>query len=154
MILTNFYNQSPKITTKIIFQILSVLSIVDLIWIIFFSSAWTHLTKEEREKSNNTDSEDILPFWDSLWLIHGFVYFLAYIELILKILLLYYLFTNYSEKYAWKDLFNLNYEGSNIDKQISNDEQNQIENISNNMDDFKKEIGTNSFEENFQNEYE
>jgi hypothetical protein len=35
----------PKITTKIIIQILAILSIADIIWIIFFSGAWTHLNK-------------------------------------------------------------------------------------------------------------
>ena len=153
MILTNFYNQSPKITTKIIFQIFAILALADIIWIIYFSGAWTHLSKEEREKNNNNDSEDIISFWDSLWLIHGFVYFLAYIELILKILLLYYLFTDYNGKYIWKDLFNLNYDGSNMDKQTPSEDQNQLNNISNNIDNFQKEIGTNSLDD-FHNEYE
>ena len=153
MILTNFYNQSPKITTKIIFQIFAILSLADIIWIIYFSGAWAHPNKEEREKNDNNDSEDILFFWDSLWFIHGFVYILAYIELILKILLLYYLFIDYNGKYTWKDLLNLNYEGSNVDKQTANDEQNQMNNISNNIEDIKKDIGNDSLDD-FQNDYE
>ena len=78
---------------------------------------------------------------------------MAYIELILKILLLYYLFTDYNGKYTWKDLLNLHYEGSNIDKQTANDEQNQMNNISNNIEDIKKEIGNDSLDD-FQNDFE
>ena len=154
MILTNFYNQTPKITTKIIIQLLAILSITDIIWIIYFSGAWTHLSKEERAENNDNDSEDVIEYWNSLWFIHGFVYFLAFIELILKALLLYYLFMDYNGKYSWKDLLNLNYDGINKDKQTPVNEDNQINNISNDIGDFKKEIGTNSFDENFHNEYE
>ena len=95
MILTNFYNRTPKITTKIIIQLLAILSFADIIWIFFFSGAWTHLSKEERAKSEDNDSEDMVQYWDSLWFIHGFVYFLSFVELILKLLLLYYLITDY-----------------------------------------------------------
>ena len=154
MILTNFYNQTPKITTKIIIQLLAILSIADIIWIIYFSGAWTHLSKEEMAENNDNDSEDVIEYWNSLWFIHGFVYFLAFIELILKALLLYYLFMDYNGKYSWKDLLNLNYDGINKDKQTPVNEDNQINNISNDIGDFKKEIGTNSFDENFHNEYE
>ena len=154
MILTNFYNQTPKITTKIIIQLLAILSIADIIWIIYFSGAWTYLSKEERAENNDNDSEDVIEYWNSLWFIHGFVYFLAFIELILKALLLYYLFMDYNGKYSWKDLLNLNYDGINKDKQTPVNEDNQINNISNDIGDFKKEIGTNSFDENFHNEYE
>ena len=154
MILTNFYNQTPKITTKIIIQLLAILSIADIIWIIYFSGAWTHISKEERADNNDNDSEDVIEYWNSLWFIHGFVYFLAFIELILKALLLYYLIMDYNGKYSWKDLLNLNYDGINKDKQTPVNEDNQINNISNDIGDFKKEIGTNSFDENFHNEYE
>ena len=107
MILNNFYNQSPKITTKIIIQIFAILSIVDILWIIYFSGAWTHVPKEKQQLKIK-DSADIIDFWNSLWLIHGIVYFLAFIELILKGLLLYYLIMDYNGKYSWKDLINLN----------------------------------------------
>ena len=92
LILDNFYNSSPKITSKIIIQIFFILLIPDILWIIYFTGAWTHLSKEERAKINIEESEDIVNFWDSLWFIHGLVYFLAFIELILKSLVLF-LFT-------------------------------------------------------------
>ena len=154
MILTNFYNQTPKITTKIIIQLLSLLSLADIIWIMFFSGAWTHLSKEERAENNNNDPQDIVEFWDSLSFMHGFVYFLSFIELILKLLLLYYLIMDYNGKYTWIDLFNLNYDGTNKNEEKTSNEQNQINNISNDIAELGKEVGTNSFEENFNNEYE
>ena len=154
MILSNFYNQSPKNTTKFIIQLLVVLSFADTIWIMFFRNAWTHLSKEEREKNNINDTEDIITYWDSLSFIHWLVYFLAFVELILKGLLFYYLFIDYKGKYVWKDLLNLKYDNSNKNSQINNEEQNQFNNISNNLGDLRKEAGTNSFDENFQNDYE
>ena len=154
MILTNFYNRTPKITTKIIIQLLAILSFADIIWIIFFSGAWTHLSKEERAKSGNNDSEDVIQYWDSLWFIHGFVYFLSFVELILKLLLLYYLIVDYKGKYSLGDLLNLNYDETNNDDQAPINEQNQNNNISNDIEGFGQEIGTNSFEENFRNGYE
>jgi len=154
MILTNFYNRTPKITTKIIIQLLAILSFADIIWIIFFSGAWTHLSKEERAKSGDNDSEDVIQYWDSLWFIHGFVYFLSFVELILKLLLLYYLIVDYKGKYSLEDLLNLNYDETNNDDQAPINEQNQNNNISNDIEGFGQEIGTNSFEENFRNDYE
>ena len=154
MILTNFYNQTPKITTKIIIQLVAILSIADIICIFYFSGAWTHLSKEEKAKNNDNDSEDIIEYWNSLWFIHGFVYFLAFVELILKSLLLYYLIMDYNGKYSWKDLLNLNYDGISTDKQTMANDENHINNISNDIGDFKKEMEANSFEENFHNEYE
>ena len=119
-----------------------------------FSGAWTHLSKEERAENNNNDPQDIVEFWDSLSFMHGFVYFLSFIELILKLLLLYYLIMDYNGKYTWIDLFNLNYDGTNKNEQTTSNEQNQINNISNDIEELGKEVGTNSFEENFNNEYE
>ena len=120
----------------------------------FFSGAWTHLSKEERAENNNNDPQDIVEFWDSLSFMHGFVYFLSFIELILKLFLLYYLIMDYNGKYTWIDLFNLNYDGTNKNEQTTSNEQNQINNISNDIAELGKEVGTNSFEENFNNEYE
>ena len=154
MILSNFYNQSPKNTTKFIIQLLVVLSFADTIWIMFFRNAWTHLSKEEREKNNINDTEDIITYWDSLSFIHWLVYFLAFVELILKGLLFYYLFIDYKGKYVWKDLLNLKYDNANKNSQINNEDQNQFNNISNDLGDLRKEAGTNSFDENFQNDYE
>ena len=105
MILTNFYNRTPQVTSKVIIQLIIILSIADLIWIIYFSKAWIQLSDEERAKIGNESG--IAEFWDSLWFIHGFVYFLAFIELIIKALLSYYLIVDYKEKYSLKSLFNL-----------------------------------------------
>jgi hypothetical protein len=150
MILTNFYNRKPKVTSKIIIQLFIILSIADIIWIIYFSSAWIHLSEEERAKTK--DDAGIGIFWDSLWFIHGFVYFLAFVELILKALLLYYLIMDYKGKYSLKDLMNFNYDGIGSTKEMPGEEIQVSNNISNDIGGFEKDIGD-SFDENFQNNF-
>ena len=150
MILTNFYNRKPKITSKIIIQLFIILSIADIIWIIYFSNAWIHLTEEERAKTK--DDSGIGIFWDSLWFIHGFVYFLAFVELILKALLLYYLIMDYKGKYSLKDLMNFNYDGIGSTKEMPGEDIQVSNNISNDIGGFEKDIGD-SFDENFQNNF-
>ena len=149
MILTNFYNRTPQVTSKVIIQLFTILSIADIIWIIYFSKAWIKLSDEERTKIGNESG--IAEFWDSLWFIHGFVYFLAFIELIIKGLLLYYLIVDYKEKYSLKSLFNFSYDdnsdskSSNIGSDVKKDDiNNQISN------DLGFGRDTNSFDENFQ----
>ena len=149
MILTNFYNRTPQVTSKVIIQLFTILSIADIIWIIYFSKAWIQLSDEERAKIGNESG--IAEFWDSLWFIHGFVYFLAFIELIIKGLLLYYLIVDYKEKYSLKSLFNFSYDdnsdskSSNIGSDVKKDDiNNQISN------DLGFGRDTNSFDENFQ----
>ena len=145
MLLTNFYNQNPKATTKIIFQMLTILILADIVWIVLFSSAWEH--NDEEDTKTKVDNE----YWDSLWFIHKIVYVLAYIELILKGFLLYYLFADFKEKYKLGDLFNFNYdEGKNsIQPQNADDQQ---MNFDNSMNKHVNE-SNNSFMENFQNRY-
>ena len=63
MVLTNFYNQNPKATTKIIIQILIILTLADIVWIYLFSSAWEH---DDESEDKSKSSEDDNQFWDSL----------------------------------------------------------------------------------------
>ena len=144
MLLINFYNSKTKAITKIIIQMITLLILADIIWIILFSTAWEHDTQSENP------SEDV-QFWDSLWFIHKLVYVLAYIELLLKGFLLYYLVVYFKEKYQLKDLFNLNYddEKSKNQDQNFNEQQNLGENSFNNY----QNESNNSFAENFQNKY-
>ena len=144
MLLTNFYNQFPKATIKIIFQMLTILTLADIVWISLFSGAWDH------DQENKNPSGEI-QFWESLWFIHKIVYILAYIELILKCLLLYYLFADFKEKYKLGDLFNFNYdEGKNMIQSQNADQQNNLNN--NSMSNFMNE-SDNSFKEDFHNNY-
>ena len=145
MLLTNFYNQNPKATTKIIFQMLTILILADIVWIVLFSSAWEH-NDEEDTKTKKVDNE----YWDSLWFIHKIVYVLAYIELILKVFLLYYLFADFKEKYKLSDLFNFNYDDGKSIQPQNQDEQQM--NFDNSMNKHVNE-SNNSFMENFQNRY-
>ena len=148
MILTNFYNQNPKATTKIIFQMLLLLFLADIVWIVLFSSAWEHNDETEGQSKHSAGDNT---FWDSLWLIHKIVYILAYIELLLKGFLLYYLFADFKEKYKLSDLFNFNYDDGKNNTQPQNIDEQQI-NFDNSMAKFANE-SNNSYVENFQNNY-
>ena len=145
MLLINFYNSKTKAITKIIIQMIAILILADIVWILLFSSAWEHSSEEEGKKRDDVE------FWDSLWFVHKLVYVLAYLELILKCILLYYLVVNFNEKYKFKDLFNLNYEDDKkiIQPQNINEQQN---NGDNNGDNYINE-SNNSFASNFKNKY-
>ena len=146
MLLINFYNSKTKAITKIIIQMIAILILADIVWILLFSSAWEHNSENEGENL----TEDI-QFWDSLWFVHKLVYVLAYLELILKGFLLYYLVVDFKEKYKFMDLFNLNYEDEKnmIQSQNINEAQNFGDNSINNY----QNESNNSFAENFQNKY-
>ena len=148
MILTNFYNQNPKATTKIIFQMLLLLFLADIVWIVLFSNAWEHNDETEGQSKH---SEGDNTFWDSLWLIHKIVYILAYIELLLKGFLLYYLFADFKEKYKISDLFNFNYDDGKNSIQPQNIDEQQM-NFDNSMNRFVNE-SNHSYAEDFQNRY-
>ena len=124
---------------------IAILILADIVWILLFSSAWEHSSEEEGKKRDDVE------FWDSLWFVHKLVYVLAYLELILKGILLYYLVVNFNEKYKFKDLFNLNYEDDKkiIQPQNINEQQN---NGDNSMNNYINE-SNNSFVENFKNKY-
>ena len=145
MLLINFYNSKTKAITKIIIQMIALLILADIIWIILFSTAWEHDAQSENP------SEDV-QFWDSLWFIHKLVYVLAYIELLLKGFLLYYLVVYFKEKYQLKDLFNLNYddEKNMIQSQDNNNEQQNIGD--NSMNNYGNE-SNNSYVEKLRKEY-
>ena len=145
MLLINFYNSKTKAITKIIIQMITILIFADIIWILLFSSAWEH------NSENEIDVSEDIQFWDSLWFVHKLVYVLAYLELILKGFLLYYLVVDFKEKYKFKDLFNLNYDDEK--NMIQSQNINEQQNVGNNsMDNFQNE-SNNSFAENFQNKY-
>ena len=154
MILNKFYNQSPAATTKLLIQILAILIFADFIWFFFFGSAWSHdLIKAEDL------TLDIIEFWTSLSFMHGFVYFISVVELIVKIILFIYLFLTYKGKYSWKDLLTLNYDGltkyhpegnkSEANEDIENLEPNEKQNKENN-----NEINPGiSYQDSFHNNY-
>ena len=89
-------------------------------------------------------------FWDSLWLVHKIVYILAYIELILKGFLLYYLIVDFKEKYKLSELFNFNYDNGKNSIQPQNIDE--MENVDNSMKNFVNQ-SDNSYAEDFQNKY-
>jgi hypothetical protein len=76
IIINNFYNQNPKLFTKIIVQILALLIVADLIWLIVMIPTWSH------------EKEDKNLYWNSLSGIHSFAIVFAFLELILKTILI------------------------------------------------------------------
>ena len=145
MLLINFYNSKTKAITKIIIQMISILILADIVWIVLFSTAWEH--NEESEKQRDTDAI----FWDSLWFVHKIVYILAYLELILKCFLLYYLIVFFKGKYKLKDLFNLNYDDEKNVIQSPNINERQ-DNIDNSINNYANE-SNNSYMDDFKNKY-
>ena len=145
MLLINFYNSKTKAITKIIIQMITILILADIVWIVLFSTAWEH--NEENEKKRDTD----VIFWDSLWFVHKIVYILAYLELILKCFLLYYLIVFFKGKYKLKDLFNLNYDDEKnvIQSPYINERQ---DNIDNSINNYANE-SNNSYMDDFKNKY-
>ena len=122
---------------------ISILILADIIWIILFSTAWEHNSEETK-----TDTDIV--FWDSLWFVHKIVYILAYLELILKGFLLYYLVVFFKGKYKIKDLFNLNYDDEkNV---IQSQDINERQDFNDNSVNYANE-SNNSYMENFQNKY-
>ena len=124
---------------------IAILILADIVWILLFSSAWEHNSEEDKKRG------DDVQFWDSLWFVHKLVYVLAYLELILKGILLYYLVADFKEKYGFKNLLNMNYDdGKNMIQSPNINEQKNIgDNSINNFGD----ESNNSFAENFQNKY-
>ena len=145
MLLINFYNSKTKAITKIIIQMITILILADIVWIVLFSTAWEH--NEESEKQRDTDAI----FWDSLWFVHKIVYILAYLELILKCFLLYYLIVFFKGKYKLKDLFNLNYDDEKNVIQSPNINERQ-DNIDNSINNYANE-SNNSYMDDFKNKY-
>ncbi len=86
IILNNFYNQNPKIFTKIIIQIITVLIVADIIWLFVMIPTWTHLINDKSD------------YWKSLSGMHTFVIVFAFFELILKGLITAYLVYDYNQK--------------------------------------------------------
>ena len=115
MILANFYNQKPQGCSKIITHLMFILIFADILWLIFFTSAWIH-------EKNSKDSPEIAKYWDSLSFVHSLVYFLSIIELIIKIVLIWYFSSIYREKRSLKELCNFNYDekGSTPGNQFNN----------------------------------
>ena len=85
IILNNFYNEDSKLFSKIIIHTLTLLVIIDIIWMIFTFSLWSHERK-------------IDVFWDNLQGIHTFGKIFSFLELGLKVLIVAYLVVNFKNK--------------------------------------------------------
>ena len=118
--------------------------VIDIIWIILFSSGWDHDSERKLVEGS------VEYYWDSLWFIHGLVYICAYFELILKGFLLYYLIVDFKEKYKLNELINLNYDDNTGTKNENNIQNQNRENDS--MNAFVND-SNNSYAKDFVNNY-
>ena len=75
---------------------------VDIIWLIFCSSSHNNNNKYEEEIVQN--------YWDSLSLLHGVIFILAILELIIKGVICYLCFMVFKEKGEVKNLINFTYD--------------------------------------------
>ena len=108
------------------------------------------MTLRIKKKKKTAEKEEV--FWESLWFIHALVYILAYIEVILKGFLLYYLIADFKEKYKFGDLLNFNYDdGKGITQQQNAGDEQQM-NFDNSINNFVNESNF-SYAEHFQNHY-
>lgn len=98
-LINKYYADEPEYYSKILFHIVAALIIVDIIWIAITMPYWS--------TSSKTHSE----YWDSLSTVHTIAIILAFVQIAVKALMGYLIFSNF--KVQFKDagkLFNLNYE--------------------------------------------
>lgn len=100
-IFNNYYENSPKLFTKIIIQLLLLLCIADIIWFSVMSSVW----------SKNSTNEYFLA-QNSLRIMAQII---CWIQIIVKLGLGYYLFLSFKSRYPHElaYLTNLNYKQTN-----------------------------------------
>jgi hypothetical protein len=99
VLFNNYFKSDGQYFSKILIHLIVIMSIADVLWLIIWQPYW------------GSDSDDKNVSWDSISGIHGFVIFLAYLELLVKIGLIAVLFTNYKKNYPDKinELFTISY---------------------------------------------
>jgi hypothetical protein len=107
--LASYYSKYPRLIEKLNFQFLLILICIDLIWLFVMSSVWNHDNDENKE------------YWKSLSTMHNIVYFLVWIEILIKCGLGFLFFNSFSKNgQNSKNLFNFYYK--NLDGITSNSE--------------------------------
>ncbi len=111
IILNNYYDNNPKVFSRIIIQVWSVLILSDLIWFFVMWSYWGQTLE------NN--------YWKGKSALQTFALITCWIELILKGFMCFYLYLNYKEKHQenTNDLLSLNYNlGQRNEKEVKKGE--------------------------------
>jgi hypothetical protein len=73
IILIRYFNDNPKLYSKIIIHLMTALSLVDIIWLMIIMPYW-NATLGVKNK-----------YWESLEGIHSFALFLAFVEIFIKV---------------------------------------------------------------------
>lgn len=98
-IVNKYYIDGPQYYCKIIFQLLSVLVVVDIIWLAITLPYWN---------SSSTTHND---YWESLSFVHGLAIILAISQIGLKAFMGLIVFTEYKEEFKQTgELFTIHYE--------------------------------------------
>ena len=86
-IINKFYSDNPKFFSKILFQLLLILVIIDIVWISITLPYWS------------SDSSTHTEYWDSLSGVHTLAIILSFIEIFIKVIMSYLLFDDYQIRY-------------------------------------------------------
>lgn len=84
MILNNYYENNTKLFTKIIFQLIAVMIVLDLMWFLVMSSVW----------GKSVDNK----YWKGQSSLQSFALILCWVQILLKGFTLFYLFVDFKEK--------------------------------------------------------
>lgn len=100
-IFNGFYKDSPQYYSRIIFQLLAGLIIVDVVWLVITLPYW------------NSKADVHVKYWESLSLVHTIATILAFIELGLKAFMGLVIYNNYEKEFKnSSELFSLSYDQS------------------------------------------
>ena len=98
LFLRHFFQSQKKLTIKASIQVLFLSLIFDFIWVLVFSSSWSH-------------GDDRSEYWNSLFWVHNLVYLNGILELIVKLALIFFYYLQFkSSQWRIQELLNLKYE--------------------------------------------
>ena len=100
---SKYFKTYQRVSTKILFQIILMMCIYDILWIIVMAFVWNH------DQDKNTS----IKYWASLKVMHSIVYFIAFGELVLKLVIEYFVVKMNKQAmgnyFDVKNLFTLSY---------------------------------------------
>ena len=93
----HFFQSQKKLAFKASIQVLFISIIFDFIWILVFSSNWSH-------------GEDRSEYWNTLFWVHNLVYFNGILEFLVKCGLAFLYFMQFKQQGRVQELLNLRYD--------------------------------------------
>lgn len=95
--MAGYQDKHPGLVHKFCVQSIIFMFLIDLLWIILFCSVWSH---DENEKD----------YWKNLTSLHNFIYYCAYAEVALSVIIAILLIKDYKNQYGSAlNPFNFNY---------------------------------------------